>query len=103
MQDILGMLPGMGSVKNMPVDESALTRVEAIILSMTPYERENPACLNSSRKRRIALGCGQKVEDVNRLLRQFDQMQQLMKQMNGKNKRKLFGKMGGSFPGIPGM
>ena len=103
MQDILGMLPGMGSVKNMPVDESALTRVEAIILSMTPYERENPARLNSSRKRRIALGCGQKVEDVNRLLRQFDQMQQLMKQMNGKNKRKFFGKMGGGFPGIPGM
>ena len=71
--------------------------------SMTPYERENPACLNSSRKRRIALGCGQKVEDVNRLLKQFDQMQQLMKQMNGKGKkRKLPGKMGG-FPGFPGM
>ena len=66
-------------------------------------ERENPACLNSSRKRRIALGCGQKVEDINRLLKQFDQMQQLMKQMNGKGKkRKLPGKMGG-FPGFPGM
>ena len=104
MQDILGMLPGMGSLKNVQVDENATTRVEAIILSMTPYERENPACLNSSRKRRIALGCGQKVEDVNRLLKQFEQMQQLMKQMNGKGgkKRKLFGKMGG-FPGMPGM
>lgn len=103
MQDILGMLPGMGSLKNVQVDENATKRIEAIILSMTPYERENPTCLNSSRKRRIALGCGQKVEDVNRLLKQFEQMQQLMKQMNGKGKkRKLFGKMGG-FPGIPGM
>ena len=103
MQDILGMLPGMGAVKNMQIDERATVRVEAIIQSMTPYERENPSCLNSSRKRRIALGCGQKVEDINRLLKQFEQMQQIMKQMNGKGKkRKLFGKMGG-FPGIPGM
>ena len=104
MQDILGMLPGMGAMKNVQVDEKALGRIEAIILSMTPYERENPTCLNSSRKRRIALGCGQKVEDINRLLKQFDQMQQLMKQLNGKGKkRKLFGKMGGGFPGFPGM
>ena len=103
MQDILGMLPGMGAMKNMQIDERATVRVEAIIQSMTPYERENPSCLNSSRKRRIALGCGQKVEDVNRLLKQFEQMQQIMKQMNGKGKkRKLFGKMGG-FPGMPGM
>ena len=103
MQDILGMLPGMGAMKNMQIDERATVRVEAIIQSMTPYERENPSCLNSSRKRRIALGCGQKVEDVNRLLKQFEQMQQIMKQMSGKGKkRKLFGKMGG-FPGIPGM
>ena len=104
MQDILGMMPGMGSMKNVQVDEKALGRIEAIILSMTPYERENPNCLNSSRKRRIALGCGQKVEDINRLLKQFEQMQQLMKQMNGKNKKfgKKFGKMGG-FPGLPGM
>ena len=104
MQDILGMLPGMGSMKNVQVDEKALGRIEAIILSMTPYERENPTCLNSSRKRRIALGCGQKVEDINKLLKQFEQMQQLMKQMNGKNKKfgKKFGKMGG-FPSLPGM
>ncbi len=103
MQDLLGMLPGMGSMKNVQVDDKALTRVEAIIQSMTPYERENPSCLNSSRKRRVALGCGQKVEDINRLLKQFEQMQQMMKMMNGKgNKRKMFGKMGG-FPGIPGM
>ncbi len=103
MQDLLGMIPGMGSLKNVQVDEKATVRIEAIIQSMTPYERENPTCLNSSRKRRIALGCGQKVEDINRLLKQFEQMQQLMKQMNGKGKkRKMFGKMGG-FPGMPGM
>ena len=102
MQDILGMIPGMGQMKNMQVDEKALTRVEALIQSMTPYERENPAVLNSSRKRRIALGSGQKVEDVNRLLKQFEQMQQMMKMMNGKGKKKFMGKMGG-FPGIPGM
>ncbi|MGM9563600.1 MAG: signal recognition particle protein [Faecousia sp.] len=103
MQDLLGMIPGMGSLKNVQVDEKATVRIEAIIQSMTPYERENPSCLNSSRKRRIALGCGQKVEDINRLLKQFDQMQQLMKQMNGKGKkRKMFGKMGG-FPGMPGI
>ena len=102
MQDILGMIPGMGQMKNMQVDEKALTRVEALIQSMTPYERENPAVLNSSRKRRVALGSGQKVEDVNRLLKQFEQMQQMMKMMNGKGKKKFMGKMGG-FPGIPGM
>ncbi len=103
MQELLGMMPGMGAMKNMQVDESALGRVEAIILSMTPYERENPNVLNSSRKRRIALGCGQKVEDINRLLKQFDQMQQLIKQMNGKGKKsKLLAKMGG-MKGFPGM
>ena len=102
MQDILGMIPGMGQMKNMQVDEKALARVEALIQSMTPYERENPGVLNSSRKRRVALGSGQKVEDVNRLLKQFEQMQQMMKMMNGKGKKKFMGKMGG-FPGIPGM
>ena len=104
MQEIMSMMPGMGSVKNMQVDESALGRVEAIILSMTPYERENPGVLNSSRKRRIAAGCGQKVEDINRLLKQFDQMQQLIKQLNGKGgkKNKLLAKMGG-MRGFPGM
>ena len=106
MQDLIGMLPGMGAMKKVPVDESAMTRTEAIILSMTPYERENPNVLNSSRKRRIALGCGLKVEDVNRLLKQFDQMQQLIKQMNGKGKKnKMLSRMGGmgGMRGFPGM
>ncbi len=103
MQDILAMLPGMGSMKNVQVDEKALSRTEAIILSMTPYERENPQVLNSSRKRRIALGCGMKVEDINRLLKQFDQMQQLVRQMNsGGKKSKLMSRLGG-MKGFPGM
>ncbi|MBE6928140.1 MAG: signal recognition particle protein [Ruminococcaceae bacterium] len=103
MQDILSMLPGMGAMKNVQVDEKALGRTEAIILSMTPYERENPNVLNSSRKRRIALGCGMKVEDINRLLKQFEQMQQLVKQMNGKGKKnKLLSRFGG-MKGFPGM
>lgn len=103
MQDLLGMIPGLGSMKNIQIDDNATKHVEAIILSMTPYERENPTCLNSARKRRIAQGCGMKVEDINRLLKQFESMQQMMKQMNGKGKKKLFGKMGGGFPGFPGM
>ena len=104
MQELLSMMPGMSQVKNLQVDESALGRVEAIILSMTPYERENPQVLNSSRKRRIALGCGQKVEDVNRLIKQFEQMQQLIKQLNSKTgkKGKLLARMGG-MKGFPGM
>jgi signal recognition particle subunit SRP54 len=104
MQELMAMIPGMGNVKNLQVDESAMGRIEAIILSMTPYERENPQVLNSSRKRRIALGCGQKVEDINRLLKQFDQMQQMIKQFNGKGgkKNKLLAKMGG-MKGFPGM
>ena len=73
------------------MDESLLGRMEAIILSMTPYERENPNVLNSSRKRRIAAGSGTQVVDINRLLKQFDMMQQLTKQMT----RGRLSKMGG--------
>ena len=71
---------------------------------MTPYERENPSCLNHSRKRRIAAGAGVKVEEINRLLKQFDMMNQMMKQFSGpgaSKKMKRMGKMGG-FPGMPG-
>ena len=73
LQDIAGMVPGMnaGALKNTQLDEKARTRTEAIIQSMTPYERSHPDCLNASRKKRIAAGCGMKVEDVNRLLNQF--------------------------------
>ncbi len=107
LEDIAGMMPGMnmGALKGAAVDEKALSRTEAIIQSMTPYERENPAVLNHSRKRRIAAGSGVKVEDINRLLKQFDMMNQMIKQFSGpgaSKKMKRMGKFGG-FPGIPGM
>ena len=107
LEDIAGMMPGMnmGALKGAVVDEKALSRTEAIIQSMTPYERENPAVLNHSRKRRIAAGSGVKVEDINRLLKQFDMMNQMIKQFSGpgaSKKMKRMGKLGG-FPGMPGM
>ena len=84
-----------------------MARQEAIILSMTKAERQNPAMLNSSRKKRIAAGSGTSVVDVNRLLKQYDAMQQMVKQLSGKNMKKLQKKMGrmgggGGFPGLGG-
>ncbi len=83
--DILGMMPGMnaGALKNVQVDEKALSRTEAIILSMTPYERENPSIINHSRKQRIAAGAGVQVQQINALLKQFEDMQKLMRQFTG--------------------
>ena len=97
------MMPGMGNMKDLQVDEKALSRVEAIIQSMTPQERENPGLLGSSRKKRIAAGSGTKVEDVNQLLKRFETMQKLVRQFSGKNMRKLQRKMGkGGFAGFGG-
>lgn len=103
VQDLLGMMPGMGNLKNVQVDEKALSRTEAIIQSMTPYERENPSCLNHSRKRRIAAGSGVKVEEVNKMLKSFEMMQTLVRQMNGAGKRKKKGHGFAGMPNIPGM
>jgi len=90
LKDMLGMIPGMGrQLKDIDIDERQFARVEAIILSMTPQERAKPDIINPSRKRRIAAGCGLRVEDVNRLLKQYDSMRQMMKQLRG------FGKKGG--------
>ena len=103
MQDILAQLPGGAGLKNVQMDEKAMAHTEAIILSMTPKERENPNIIGASRKKRIAAGAGLKVEDVNRLLKSFDQMKSMMKQLTGpgagkKMKRmRGFGGMGG-FP-----
>ena len=83
---MLSMLPGGAKVNPDDVDEKAFVRVEAIILSMTPAERAKPAIINPKRKRRIAAGSGTSVEEVNRLLRQFEAMQKLMKQVK-KNPR----------------
>ncbi len=104
MQDILSMMPGMDAkaLSGANIDEKAMARTEAIIQSMTPYERENPGVIGSSRRKRIAAGSGTTVIDVNKLLRQFDAMQKLMKQVNGMSgkKRKRMQRMGG-FPGMP--
>ena len=104
LQDLAGMMPGMnaGAFKNAQVDEAALARTEAIIQSMTPYERENPACLNHSRKRRVAAGSGVKVEEINRLLKQFELMNQMMKQFSGPGASRKLKRMGGKFGGLGG-
>ena len=94
LDQLLGMIPGMntGALKDKHIDENQMKRTEAIILSMTKKERLNPDVINGSRRKRIALGSGTTVEDVNKLLRQFDQMKKMMKQFSGANgKRKLFG------------
>lgn len=97
MKDVLGMLPGIGKqAKDIEVDEKAFDRTQAIILSMTPEERAKPEILNASRKRRIAAGCGMKVEDVNRLLTQYKQMQKMFKQMNSKKSRKYLNRLAAS-------
>ena len=88
LEQILGMLPGMGKLKELaadakPVDEKQLGRVEAIINSMTPEERRNHQMINGSRRKRIARGSGTTVEEVNRLLKQFVQMQKMLKAVGG--------------------
>lgn len=84
MQDMLSMLPGMGSqLKNVEIDEKQMNRPKAIILSMTKEERSNPKIINPSRKKRIAAGAGVDISEVNRLIKQFEQMQKMMKQMSG--------------------
>jgi signal recognition particle subunit SRP54 len=100
ISDIAGMLPGIDAkaLKGATVDEKALVRTEAIIQSMTVQERNNPALLNSSRKKRIAAGSGTQVVDINRLLKQFDMMQTMAKQFGGKAGRKMMkGKKRGLF------
>lgn len=104
MKDILGMLPGVGKkLKDVDVDDRQLDRMRAIIQSMTIKERRNPDIINPSRKRRIAAGCGMQVEDVNRLLNQYRQMQKMMKQFNSKNSRRMMKRIGGmgGFGGFP--
>ena len=97
LKGILSKLPGVNSAKldEMDIDDRIMDRNAAIILSMTPEERAKPELLQASRKRRIAAGCGMKVEDVNRLCNQLRQMQKLMKQFGGKKGRKMMSRMGG--------
>ncbi len=100
MQDILGMLPGVdpAALAGAKIDEKALAHTEAIIQSMTPKERDNPSIINFSRKKRIAAGCGLKIEEINRLLKQFEAMQKMTRQIVGMQKRGKRKKRG--FPGL---
>ncbi len=100
MQDLMGMIPGMDrkALANAKIDEKAFSHLEAIIQSMTPKERDNPDIIKYSRKKRIAAGCGLKIEDVNRLLKQFDQMQQMMKRFSGPGAAKKMKRSGFKFP-----
>ena len=104
MEELLSQLPGGASMKGLKVDEKQMARTEAIILSMTPRERENPSIIQASRKKRIAAGAGVKVEDVNRMLKQFEQMQKLVKQFSGPGAGKKMKRMRGlgGFGGFPG-
>ena len=97
LSQLAGMMPGnLGSkLQGAQIDEKALAHTEAIILSMTPAERENPQILGASRKKRIAAGCGLDVVDVNRLLKQFEGMQQIIKQVTGGRKPGIGGFMHG--------
>ncbi len=97
INDMLALMPGMGAqMKNVQVDESQFGRVEAIILSMTPEERANPALMNPSRKKRIAAGAGVNIAEVNKLTKMLDQMRKIMKQFGGAQKgRRGFMGMGG--------
>ena len=99
LQELAGMVPGLDAkaLAGAKIDEKAMAHTEAIILSMTPAERENPSILNSSRKRRIAAGAGVGVVDINRLLKQFEMMQTMARQLSGK-KMKRFQRGGGKMP-----
>jgi signal recognition particle subunit SRP54 len=98
IKDLASMIPGVGkALKNLDIDDDAFKGIEAIIYSMTPEEREIPTVLNGTRKKRIASGSGTTVQDINRLLKQFDETRKLMKMMqNGKN----LGRMMGGMPGL---
>ncbi|MFA7626322.1 MAG: signal recognition particle protein [Candidatus Kapaibacterium sp.] len=96
IRDLLGMIPGMDKqLKNVQIDDTAFKKVEAIILSMTKKERATPKIINGSRRMRIAKGSGMKVQDVNKLLKQFDEMQKMMKSVAHGKKSRFFPKMPG--------
>ena len=107
IKDLAGMIPGVGkAIKDVDIPDDAFKSIEAIIQSMTPKERQNPDILNMSRKQRIAKGSGTDIQEVNRLIKQFDQMRKMMRMFQGNkmaNMAKMAGMMGGmkGFPGMP--
>jgi signal recognition particle subunit SRP54 len=97
LKDLASMIPGMGKVmKNMDFDDDAFKGVEAIIFSMTPEERNNPALINGSRRKRIAKGSGSTIQDVNRLMKQFEDTRKVMRMMTTGNKK--MSRMMGNLP-----
>ena len=92
LEQILGMIPGMSALKDLKIDEKQLGHIEAMICSMTVRERRDPSLINGSRRRRIAAGSGSTIQDVNRLLTQFDQMKKMMRAFTGD----------GGMPAMPG-
>jgi signal recognition particle subunit SRP54 len=102
LKTLIGMIPGMGKMaRDLDVDDKSFDKISAIIYSMTPAERANPALLNGSRKKRIALGSGHKLEAVNQFIRQFEQMREMMFKMSNMNGKGGF--PGGKMPKMPGM
>ena len=100
LKDLAGMIPGVGkAIKDVDIDDDAFKSIEAIIQSMTPKERTNPEILNTSRRQRIAKGSGTNIQEVNRLIKQFDQTRKMMKMVTGAGMKGMMKGM----PGMPGM
>ena len=104
LKDLAGMIPGVGkAIKDVDIDDNAFKSIEAIIQSMTPKERTNPEILNTSRRQRIAKGSGTYIQEVNRLIKQFDQTRKMMKMVTGAGMKNMMGAMKGMKGGMPGM
>jgi signal recognition particle subunit SRP54 len=100
LKDLVGMIPGIGKMmKDVDVDDNAFKGIEAVIQSMTPYERKNPKSINGSRRKRIARGSGNEVAEVNKLIKQFEETSKVMKMMSNKSN---MAKMMKNFPGLGG-
>ena len=102
LKDLAGMIPGVGkAIKDMDIDDNAFKNIEAIILSMTPKERTHPECLNTSRRMRLAKGSGTNIQEVNKLIKQFDQTRKMMKMVTDKSKmQQMAAMMKGRMPGM---
>ena len=104
IKELASMIPGVGkAIKDIEIDDDAFKGIEAIIYSMTPYERANPACINQSRRARIAVGSGSKIQDVNRLLKQFDQTRKMMKMVTDNKFSNMMRGMKGKAPNLPNL
>ena len=104
MKDLMGMLPGVGkAIKDVDINDDAFKHIEAIIYSMTPEERRRPSVIDMNRKKRIAKGAGRKLEDVNALMKQFEQMGKMMKMMQGPQGKQLMQMMSKGMLSMPGM